>query len=221
MKLPAPPVLLITDRAQAAAPLETIVAAALEAGCRWVLLREKDLEPGARLRLLRRLVDLGRDRGAKVMVSGVTSAAGAAGVPGSVWTPGAAGVHLPAGGNPAEVRRALGPEALIGVSCHGLAEAEAAAGGGADYVTLSPVFESPSKPGYGPALGPEGVRAVAARLVLPVIALGGIAPSNAAACLKAGAAGVAVMGEIMRAESPAKAMEALLSTLQRAPGGLD
>ena len=212
MSLPAPPVLLITDRAQAAAYLETIVAAALEAGCRWVLLREKDLEPGARLALLRRLVDLGRRAGAKVMVSGDTSAARAAG---------AAGVHLPAGADPGAARRALGARALIGVSCHNLAEAEAAADAGAGYVTLSPIFESPSKPGYGPTLGTEGLRAVAARLAIPVIALGGIAPSNADACMTAGAAGVAVMGDIMRAAAPSRAMEALLSALDWAPQGLD
>ncbi len=61
---------------------------------------------------------------------------------------------------------------------------------------MSPIFPSPSKPGYGPPLGPDVFRAAAG--VLPLYALGGVTPENAPACLEAGAAGVAVMGEIMR-----------------------
>ena len=211
MRLPRPPVLLITDRTQAAAPLERVVAAALEAGCRWVLLREKDLEPGARRALLCRLVELGRPHGAWITVSADLDAAAAAG---------AAGVHLPAGGDPARARSLLGPEALIGVSAHDKAEARSAADAGADYVTLSPIFASPSKPGYGPALGPDGLQEAAACLSVPVIALGGLAPGNAASCLAAGAAGIAVMGEIMRAPDPGAAMRSLIQVLTPAGANL-
>ena len=204
MSLPRPPLLLITDRSQAPAPLEAVVAAALDAGCRWVLLREKDLTAAARRALLRRLIELGRPHGAAVAVSADLEAAA---------EPGAAGVHLPAGGDLIKARSVLGAEILIGVSAHDLAEARAAAAAGADYVTLSPVFESASKPGYGPALGLEGLRQVAARVPVPVVALGGIGPANAAACLAAGAAGLAVMGEVMRAEDPGAAMRQILEVL--------
>ena len=207
MTLPRPPLLLITDRAQANAPIETVVAQALAGGCRWILLRDKDMAPAARLALLRRLLDLGRPRGAVVMVGADVSAARLAG---------AAGVHLPAGGDPAPARAALGPRALVGVSAHNASEAQAAEKAGADYVTLSPIFASPSKPGYGPALGIEGLRAVASRLAIPAIALGGIGAQNAASCLAAGAAGVAVMGEIMRAPEPRIATRAVLAGLTKA-----
>jgi len=70
---------------------------------------------------------------------------------------------------------------------------------GADYVTVSPVFLTVSKPGYGPALGTDGLARIVARVAGPVIALGGVTAANAASCRAAGAQGVAVMGEVMRA----------------------
>ena len=86
---------------------------------------------------------------------------------------------------------------------------------GADYVTLSPIFLSDSKPGYGPALGLDVLAAAAEADAAPgpVVALAGITPDNAASCLAAGAAGIAVMGEIMRAEDPEKTVRRLLTAL--------
>ena len=110
----------------------------------------------------------------------------------------------------AAARRALGPSALIGLSAHDEAEARAAAIGGADYVTFSPVFSSLSKPGYGRPAGLEGLRDLARRARLPVVALGGIDAGNAAACLEAGAAGLAVIGSVMAQDSPGRAVAALL-----------
>ena len=202
--LPDPPLLVITDRGQARAPLTEIAEALFQAGVRWLMLREKDLDAAARRHLLRDLVALGAPYGATVTVNGDLAAARAAG---------AAGLHLPTGGNLEAARSVLGPGALLGASAHSLEEAITAADSGADYVTLSPVFESASKPGYGPALGPAGLGAVAARLAVPVIALGGVAAGNTGACLEAGAAGVAVMGAIMAAADPGAAARKLLAAL--------
>ncbi len=80
---------------------------------------------------------------------------------------------------------------MIGVSCHNLDEVVRAEQEAADYVYLSPIFESPSKPGYGPPLGLEALRAAAGRVRIPVIALGGISAENEALCIAAGAAGIA------------------------------
>jgi thiamine-phosphate pyrophosphorylase len=190
VSLPVPPLLVITDRHQARRPLEEIVATIFAGGCRWLSLREKDLDSAARLALLRRLVALGRRYGAAVMVHEDVEAALAGG---------AAGVHLPGGVSPAAARRRLGAEALIGCSVHDAAELAGLAAAGADYATLSPIFASASKPGYGPALGVERLAAAAAATTLPVIALGGIDATNAARCVAAGAAGVAVMGAAMAA----------------------
>ena len=80
---------------------------------------------------------------------------------------------------------------------------------GADYVTLSPIYQSASKPGYGPPLGLDAIKR-AAQIGIPILALGGIAASNAAATMNAGAAGVAVMGSVMAAEKPAAVIDEIL-----------
>ena len=113
----------------------------------------------------------------------------------------------------AAARAGLGVEALAGISAHTMSDIRAAAAAGADYATLSPIFASPSKPGYGPALGLGGLRA-AAGLGLPVIALGGVDSGNARRCLAAGAAGVAVMGGLMRARDPEAETRRLLDALR-------
>lgn len=112
----------------------------------------------------------------------------------------------------AAARNRLGPHALVGVSAHGTAEIRAASEAGADYATLSPIFASASKPGYGPALGLDGLREAAA-IGLPLVALGGIDSGNARACLEAGATGVAVMGALMRASDPEAETRLLLEAL--------
>ncbi len=201
--LPVPPLLVISDRAQARRPIEEIAAAVLDGGCRWFSLREKDLPADARCRLLAALVALGHRYGAVVTVHDDVEAAIAAG---------ADGVHLPGGAIVEPVRARL-PAALIGASAHSPTEAAAALRAGADYVTLSPVFPSASKPGYGPALGLDGLAKLVAEVPGAVVALGGVTAANAAACRRAGAAGVAVMGEAMRAADPRKAVENILRAL--------
>ncbi len=177
------------------------MAAALAAGCRWLSLREKDMAPVERAALLSRLVALGRAQGAKVTLHGDAEEAARAGVD---------GVHLPSGGDARAARARLGPEALIGLSCHGFIEVVRAAQTGADYVTLSPIFPSSGKPGYGPTLGPRALGEVARAVAIPILALGGVTSENLPRCLEAGAAGAAVMSAVMAAVDPGAAMAALL-----------
>jgi thiamine-phosphate pyrophosphorylase len=203
MRLPVPPLLLISDRHQARRPLAAIAEAAFAGGCRWFSLREKDLPPCERRRLLAALVEGGHRCGAIVTAHDDVEA---------VIATGADGIHLPGGADPASVRARL-PEALIGASAHAADEAAALLRAGADYVTLSPIFPSASKPGYGPALGLAGLAAAAARTPGAIIALGGITAENAASCIEAGARGVAVMGEAMRATDPRASVEGLVRLL--------
>jgi len=92
-------------------------------------------------------------------------------------------------------RRAHPSAATFGWSCHNLEEARCAKAAGADYAFLSPIFPTASKPGYGPVLGVATLAAcVAALSPLPIYALGGIDEAEGCACLRAGAAGVVVMG---------------------------
>ena len=203
MRFPAPPLLVISDRRQARRPLDEIAGAIFAGGCRWFSLREKDLPAAERRTLLSALVALGRRWEATVTVHEDVDAA---------VMSGAAGVHLRSAGNP-EAARARLPDGLIGASAHSAEEAAALLSAGADYVTLSPVFPTASKPGYGPAIGLDGFAEIIAQVPGTVIALGGITPANALLCLSAGASGVAVMGEVMRAANPQAVVEAMLAAM--------
>ncbi|WP_433208855.1 thiamine phosphate synthase [Dactylosporangium sp. CS-047395] len=95
--------------------------------------------------------------------------------------------------------------------CHNLEELFAAADG-PRYVTLSPIFATRSKPGYGPPLGLAALGRMAVVAPVPVYALGGVdTPARARDCLDEGAAGVAVMGAVMRADDPARLVKELLT----------
>jgi thiamine-phosphate pyrophosphorylase len=203
LSLPAR-LLVITDRKSASQPLEEAIGAALRGGCRWLSVREKDLDQAERVALLGRIVAQAQPFGATVMVHGDIAAAAAAG---------AGGVHLPAGGSPAAARAQLGEGALVGLSVHSALEAARAE---ADFVTLSPIFASISKPGYGPALGRPGLADAVATARVPIVALGGIAADNLGACLAAGAAGVAVTGAVMAAPDPEAATVAIVRALDEA-----
>lgn len=199
--LPRPALLVITDRTQAARPLEEIAAAVFAGGCRWLSLREKDLHPDERLVLLRRLAGIAVRWDATIGVHGDPAAAMAVS---------GAALHLPAGASAQAVRCALGAERLIGRSAHRGDALSGDAVAGLDYQTVGPILPTASKPGYGPALGVEGLARAARNATVPLIALGGIAASDVGACLAAGATGVAVMGGMMTAPDPRAAVVELL-----------
>ncbi len=198
-----PPLLVITDRRQSRLPLSRQVEALIAGGCRWVMLREKDLSEGERRRLALPMAAALAKVGGRLTVNGDPALAEELGCD----------LHLGQGEAPGAWRARMAPGALIGLSCHGRDELAAAEALGADYALLSPVFESASKPGYGPPLGVAGLRALLPRAKLPVLALGGVTVENADACRRAGAAGVAVMGEAMRSMSPSLLVAELLAAL--------
>jgi thiamine-phosphate pyrophosphorylase len=206
--LPDPPVLVISDRSQARRPLIDVAEAAFAGGGRWFSLREKDLPAGERRALLMALVELAHRFGAVVTAHEDV---------GAVVKTGADGVHLPGGGDPRAARKRL-PSALIGVSAHSARDAAAALRAGADYVTVSPVFPTASKPGYGPALGLDGLARMVMAAPGPVLALGGVTPDKAALCRAAGAGGIAVMGEVMRADDPRATVAQLIRAFSAKSG---
>jgi thiamine-phosphate pyrophosphorylase len=106
---------------------------------------------------------------------------------------GADGVHLTSQSLPADVvRNICGPDFLIGVSTHSLAEARAARAAGADFVVFGPIFDTESKRAFGEPQGLDKLREVASELgEFPVLAIGGITRENFAACIEAGASGIA------------------------------
>ncbi|MGY0006960.1 thiamine phosphate synthase [Micromonospora sp. I033] len=185
-------VVLLTDRWQARRPLVEVVEAAVAGGVRWVVLREKDLSQAERAALAAELRSILADAGGRLIVAGPDPLNGDA-------------VHLPAAGPypPPAVR-------LVGRSCHDATELARLTT--EDYVTLSPVFSTRTKPGYGPPLHPAGLRELVAASPVPVLALGGIeTPEQVRECVAAGAAGVAVLGALMRADDAAEVAAALIA----------
>ncbi len=185
--------LVLTDRRQASRPLVEVVAAAVAGGARSVVLRERDLPRVSRVSLATALRAILAPVGGRLIVAGPDPLDGDA-------------VHLAATDPlPRAVTR-------VGRSCHDADELARLST--EDYATVSPVFATESKPGYGPALGRSGLAALVGVSPRPVLGLGGIAcAADAVACLRAGAAGVAVMGAVMRAPDPAAVVAALVAVV--------
>jgi thiamine-phosphate pyrophosphorylase len=104
---------------------------------------------------------------------------------------GADGVHL--GRNDRGAKDAVEAGLMLGTSAASVEEAVDGEQVGSAYVGAGPVWETPSKPDAEPAIGLEGLTAIAEAVSIPVIAIGGVDASNAGDCVAAGAAGVAVV----------------------------
>lgn len=130
---------------------------------------------------------------------------------------GAAGVHLGQGDLACSEARRLAPSGfLVGISVSTVEEARRAAQEGADYLGVSPVFDTPTKADAPTATGLEGLRRIRAAVNLPLVAIGGIKEINAAEVIRAGADGVAVVSAIGSAPDPARAARRLRQVIQKA-----
>ena len=121
---------------------------------------------------------------------------------------GADGVHLGRSDQGAE--RALGAGLLLGLSASSVDEAHDAESRGAAYVGAGPVWATPTKDDAGAPIGLDGLAAICQAVSLPVVAIGGIDASNAADCIRAGAAGVAVIRAARDARALRVAIDAAL-----------
>lgn len=189
-----PRLLVLTDRHQLpdGQGLVETVARCAEAGATTVVLRELDLREHRRSALADALAGYVR------VISAHTAFASSA------------GVHLAADQPLSDAE-----DLVHGRSCHDEEEVARAAAEGAAWLTISPVASTPSKPGYGPPLGTDGVRrAVAVADGTPVFALGGVEASSVADLRSAGAHGVAVLGVVMRAADPGVVVSGLLAELE-------
>lgn len=193
MRLPARPFLYpITDRELAGGrPAGEIAAELCAAGARLIQLREK----GLTTRSLREL--------ALEAVAAAHASAGGAMLlvndrPDVALYAGADGVHLGDRDMPPEAaRRILGPEAIIGVSCHSAEDVRAADALPVDYIAVGPVYPTETKRPRFPVVGTELVSRARTLTRKPLVAIGGIDRDNAVAVVAAGADGVAVIGAVM------------------------
>jgi thiamine-phosphate pyrophosphorylase len=187
----------VTDRNSLAAPAGRAREAALierirnaaAAGVDWIQVREKDLEARPLFDLAAAGIAAVRGSAAKLLINDHLDVA---------WAAGADGVHLGENSLPigevVQAKRRTGPEKfLVGSSCHSPEAAARATGEGADYIFFGPVFATPSKAAFGAPQGLVRLAEVCRGVSIPVLAIGGITAENSAACLEAGAAGIAAI----------------------------
>lgn len=130
---------------------------------------------------------------------------------------GAQGLHLGQSDMPlAEARNIVDKSMIIGISAETVEDAIVAEKNNADYIGISPVFQTQTKKDIAPPLGLDGIRAIRNAVNLPLVGIGGISAANAAEVIHAGADGVAVVSAIVSADSPNYASRMLLQTVQEA-----
>ncbi|WP_394713831.1 thiamine phosphate synthase [uncultured Desulfuromonas sp.] len=195
---------LISDRRQTGGrDLLDVIEAALHGGVQAVQLREKDLSSRELYTLGCALRELTRRYQARLLINDRIDIALAVD---------ADGVHLTEQSLEVGVaRQLLGPDKLIGVSTHHVDRAVAVEQQGADFITFSPIYATPSKAAYGAPQGLDKLRNLCRQVSLPVIALGGINAQRRQAVLAAGATGCAVISAILAANDPCQAAKALRS----------
>ncbi len=199
---PTPRLVLVAGSGRSALPLPDLAAAALAGGVDAIQVRM----PGVELAAVREAALAIRGRAGPAVTLLVNGDAALAAELG-------AGLHLPERAGPAAIaaaRESLGIGAIVGRSVH--SPAAAAASAGADHVLAGHVFPTPSHPGEHP-IGLTGLAAIVAAAPCPVLAIGGIDATNAAAAIRAGASGVAVISAIAWAPDPEAAARRLRAAM--------
>ncbi|GAB3697863.1 thiamine phosphate synthase [Halorubrum pallidum] len=195
---------LVTQSSRSAGrDTEAVVEAAIDGGVDVVQLREKDRSARDRYELGRRLREVTAAASVPLLVNDRVDLAAAID---------ADGVHLGQSDLPVEVaRERLGSDAVVGCSTSTVAEAEAAAAAGADYLGVGAVYGTVSKdvPEEKNGIGTEPVAAIADAVDVPVFGIGGITAENARPVVEAGATGAAVISAITAADDPTAATAAL------------
>ncbi len=199
---------LITDRKLLASSdaLPAAVEESLKGGARALQLREKDVGTRELLCMAYAFREITRRYKARLFINGRVDIAIAAG---------ADGVHLGISDIPVHAaRRAAGNDMLIGASAHSVAEARRAEQEGADFVTLGPIYETPSKLQYGKPVGLQTIERVKEEVSIPVFAIGGINRERVGEALKAGAYGVALISAILASENIKSSTEEFMRLLK-------
>jgi thiamine-phosphate diphosphorylase len=199
---------LVTEPRRSTDELLRVVEKTLNGGVDWVQLRNKSASAAAMYAEAALLLTAASQRGVQLSINDRLDVALAVG---------AGGVHLAGQSLPvaAAVQLARG-RLVVGRSVHGLAEAQAAAAAGADYVTFGHVFPTTSHPGLPPH-GLAELRAIVDSVDVPVLAIGGITVDNLDAVLQTGCAGIAVISAILASTDPREAARRLRDAMDSSP----
>lgn len=184
---------LITDRKLFgdSYTLYAAVEEALKDGVKAVQLREKDLGIRELLEMAYKMKEITKKYKAKLFINDRVDVALAVK---------ADGVHLGQSSMPpSAVRKIAKDKLMIGVSTHGIKEALEAEKRGADFITLGPVYKTPSKLKYGKPIGIDVLKKVKSRVSIPVFAIGGIKEDKVKEVMGAGADGIALISGILGA----------------------
>lgn len=178
-----------------------VVEAAIAGGVTLVQLRDPDAKTGALVELGRALAGLLRPAGIPLIVNDRVDVALAVG---------ADGVHVGQRDmRPADVRRLIGPDAILGLSVTSPAQLASSDLIGVDYLGVGPICATRTKPDASTPIGTAGLHAVASLSALPIVAIGGIHAGNVAEIMDAGADGVAVVSAICASPEPRAAADEL------------
>jgi thiamine-phosphate pyrophosphorylase len=188
--------------------LSALADAYLAGGARFIQIRSKYAPSGAFLDMCEDLVARARKAGAVVIVNDRADIARLCA---------ADGVHLGQEDlDPASARRIVGDRALIGISTHSTDQVRAAAGMQVDYIAVGPIFGTSTKEtGYREA-GTTLVTEAAAMVrdsPRPIVAIGGITLERAPEVIRAGAASVAVISDLLSTGNPETRVKEYLRAL--------
>lgn len=197
--------IVVTDADCGGRDLVDVVRAALRGGAPAIQLRMKDGAARDMVEMAQALLAETRPAGALLFVNDRVDVAVIAG---------ADGAHVGQDDLPVSAARRVSPPGfLLGVSAESVELALQAEAEGADYVGVGPVYATGSKGDAGEPIGLGRIAEVSASVRIPVVGIGGIAVGNARAVVESGAAGVAVISAVMRADDPESAVRELLRAI--------
>lgn len=187
---------------------EDIVKAAVAGGVTCVQLREKELETREFVNKAKELKKILQPLSIPLIVNDRIDVALAAD---------ADGIHLgQTDMNIKDARQIVGNNIIIGISAESLQDAIDAQSQGADYIGISPVFNTVTKKDIAKPLGLEGITNIKMHTAIPLVAIGGIKKDNITSVIAAGADAIAVVSAIVSADSPETSARELLTLISNA-----
>jgi thiamine-phosphate pyrophosphorylase len=202
---------LVTDRGLCGErPVEEVVLLAVQGGASIVQLREKDLPTRSFIEQASKIKKILTPLNVPLIINDRVDVALAVG---------ADGIHIGQEDMPYDVaRRLMGPKAIIGLSVETWEDVENAQKLDADYLGVSPVFETPTKTDTKGAWGLSGLARIRAFSRHPLVAIGGLHGENAEAAVRAGADCIAVVSAVCSAPDPMSAARELSDIIRDALG---